>query len=79
MKRVAKQTVVVVRDGKSVTAPIGEPFDFTEEEVSQIEAMNPDAISAEAKVDLAQADADVKADPKKTETKKPGAGSTETL
>lgn len=78
MKRVPKQTVVVVRDGKSVTPPIGEPFEFTDEEVSQIESMNPDAISAEATVDLTKGDAD-KADPKKADTKKPGAGSTETL
>ena len=77
-KRTPKQTVVVMRDGKSVTPPIGEPFEFTKEEVEQIEAMNPDAISTEATVDLTQADA---ADPKKPagDAKKPSAGSTETL
>ena len=52
MKRTPIQTVVVLRDSKSVSPPIGTPFDFTDEEVAQIEAMNPDAISNEAVVDL---------------------------
>ena len=52
MKRTPIQTVVVMRDSQSVSPPIGTPFDFTDEEVAQIEAMNPDAISNEAVVDL---------------------------
>lgn len=71
--RTPKQTIVVVRDKKSVTPPLGEPFEFTDEEVKQIEAMNPDAISAEATVDL------TKTDDKKADAKKPATGPTETL
>ncbi|WP_438861427.1 DUF7443 domain-containing protein, partial [Lactococcus petauri] len=41
MKRTPLQSIVVVRDGKSMSPPIGAPFDFSAEEVEQIEAMSP--------------------------------------
>lgn len=79
MKRTPKQSVVVVRDGKAVTPPMGEPFEFTEEEVEQITKMNPDALSAEAVVDLTKAEAAAPAPAPAAGGKKPAAGSTETL
>jgi hypothetical protein len=86
MKRTAKQSVVVVRDGKAVTPTIGEAFDFTDEEVEQITAMNPDALSAEVVINLTKDEAPVFASAaggkKPTSTvggKKADAGLTETL
>lgn len=38
------QSVVVVREGKQVRPKIGEKFDFTKEELADIERMNPAAI-----------------------------------
>jgi hypothetical protein len=43
-KFVAVQGVRVHRDGKAVDVPLNEPFDFTDEEVADIQAMNPGAI-----------------------------------
>jgi len=43
--RTPLQSVVVVRDKKAVVPPLGQPFEFTAEEVEQIEAANPNAIS----------------------------------
>lgn len=51
-KRTAVQTITVVRDGKTVTPTIGKPFNFTEDEIEQIEAMNPDAISTKIEVEV---------------------------
>lgn len=56
--RVPMQSVVVVRDGKSTVPPIGQPFDFTAEEIAQIEKMNPDAISDRATVSVDALDKD---------------------
>lgn len=67
MKRTPMQSVVVMRDGKSMSPPIGKPFDFTEDEVAQLEATNPDAISSEAVVDL---DKEEKSAAKKSAAKK---------
>jgi hypothetical protein len=39
-----EQSVVVVRDGKRKTLPLGEAFDFTDEEVAQITAGSPEAL-----------------------------------
>lgn len=55
--RVPLQTVVVFRDKVSVTPPIGQPFEFEDSEVEDIERMNPDALGKEASVDLSAADA----------------------
>ncbi len=54
MKRVPLQSITVVRDKKSFVPPIGEAFDFTDDEVAQIEAMNPDAIGEVASVNVAK-------------------------
>lgn len=42
--RIPKQTIRLVRDGENVTPDIGEPFDFTADELADINAVNPDAI-----------------------------------
>lgn len=69
MLRVPVQSVRVIRDGKSVEPTIGEPFDFTEDEVAGIEKANPDAITSEGTVDLSKEDKKSKAkkDDKKDE------------
>lgn len=43
--RYVQQTVVVMRKGNSTTPPIGAPFDFTDDEIAQIEEASPDALS----------------------------------
>lgn len=40
------QSVVVQRNGNNVVPPIGAVFEFTDKEVSEIESVNPDALSA---------------------------------
>lgn len=40
-KKVPLISVTVFRDSKPVALPVGKPFDFTEDEVSEIEAMMP--------------------------------------
>lgn len=67
MKRVPLQSITVVRDKKAFTPPIGEPFDFTNEEVEQVMAMNPDAISEVAEVNVAKAEKASKAKAEKTD------------
>lgn len=57
MQRKANQTVILIRDKKRVTVNPGEVFDFTETEVEELTASNPDLLSAEATVDLSQGDA----------------------
>lgn len=69
--RVPKQSVNVVRNGKLVQPEIGQPFDFEDQEVEDIERMNPDALSSEATVDL------TKEDGKKKGGKKPAEGAAE--
>lgn len=44
-KRIVAQTVVIVRDGQRITPEVGKPFDFSADELKQIEAINPDAIA----------------------------------
>lgn len=44
--RVPLQSVVVQRDGNNVVPPIGAVFEFTEQEVADIESANPDTLSA---------------------------------
>ena len=51
--RTPLQSVVVQREGKSVVPPIGYAFEFTADEVKQIEAMAPQAISREIVLDAA--------------------------
>ena len=42
--RIPVQTITVGRDGKNIIPTIGQPFDFTDEEIKQIEASNPTAV-----------------------------------
>lgn len=55
--KVALKSVVVVRDGKRVSPPIGKSFPFTEDEVEAILASNPgairDAVNEDDEADLA--------------------------
>lgn len=43
-KRVPLQTIIVYRDGKQCVPRIGDPFDFTKEEIEQIKSVAPDAL-----------------------------------
>lgn len=44
-----------IKQRVAVTPPLNEPFDFTDDEIAQIEAMNPNALSIMATVDLTAA------------------------
>lgn len=50
-KRIPAQVIVVVRKGARVEPKIGEPFDFTAEEIEQVERLNPDAFDKRAVVE----------------------------
>lgn len=45
------QSITVGREGKPFTPPVGQPFEFTAEEIAQIERMNPAAISTAITLD----------------------------
>lgn len=64
-KRVPMQTVVVMREKVQVVPPLGEPFEFTGDEIAQIDKMSPGALSEMAQVNLKAEDK--KADAKKTD------------
>ena len=53
-KRTPLQSVVVIRDGERVTPEIGRPYEFTKEEIEQVERANPAALSKKAVVDLTE-------------------------
>lgn len=55
--RVPMQSVAVVRDKARVDPKIGEPFEFTDEEIEHIEAVNPDALSKTVTVSVEDIDA----------------------
>lgn len=42
--RIPVQTIVVKRDGQTVVPKIGKPFDFTDDELADIEKLNPSAV-----------------------------------
>lgn len=44
-KRKVVQTVIVYRDGSRIVPKIGEIFDFTEQELSDINSVNPEAVT----------------------------------
>lgn len=44
-KRLIKEGVLVVRDGKRIRPEIGKVFDLTAEEIKQLEAIRPSAIA----------------------------------
>jgi hypothetical protein len=43
-KRLVLQTVILHRDGERVVPETGKPFDFSKEELDQINGLNPDAL-----------------------------------
>lgn len=53
-KRTPLQSVVVIRDGARFTPEIGRPFEFTKDEIEQVERANPAALSKKAVVDLTE-------------------------
>lgn len=55
-KRVPAQTITVVRSGKLVNPKIGEPFEFTADEIAQIERLNAAALSKTRVVAVADED-----------------------
>ena len=55
--RKAIHSLVVVRKDKRLEVAPGQEFDFTEDEIDQINQANPDALSTEGTVDLAAQDA----------------------
>jgi hypothetical protein len=42
--KIARESIVVRRNGVKMTAPIGKPFNFTDDEITQIEAASPNAL-----------------------------------
>ena len=50
-KRIVKQGVVVVRDGKRVRPQPGKAFDFTAEEIKQLEEISPNSIAKLSEVE----------------------------
>lgn len=52
VKRTPLQSIVLYRDGKTFTPPIGEVFEFTQAEADEIERVNPDALSSQATVSV---------------------------
>ena len=43
-KMIPTVSVTVARDGKTITPPVGQPFDFTQEEIDQANEARPGAI-----------------------------------
>lgn len=43
-KRIVLETVKVIRDGKSVIPAVGQAFDFTSDELDQINKLRPQAV-----------------------------------
>lgn len=66
ISRVPVQSIVVVRDGKQVTPDLDKPFNFTAQEVEDIERVNPSAM----RKPIVEKSAEVE----KTEAKAPAAG-----
>jgi hypothetical protein len=52
--RVPTQSVLVIRDGQRVYPEIGKPFEFTADEVKQLERGAPEALSTLAMVDVTE-------------------------
>jgi len=44
-KRIANHTIRIQRDGQTVTPEIGKPFDFSEAEIKQLLALNPESLT----------------------------------
>lgn len=52
LMRTVMQSVIVGRDGELICPPVGQPFEFTANEIAQIERANPAAISTIATLDM---------------------------
>lgn len=70
-KRVPVNTIIVKRDGKNFVPPIGKPFDFTQDELNDINAVMPGAVR---KIINEAPDEVEKAPAATQETKKTGRG-----
>lgn len=55
--RTVLQSVTVGRGGQVVSPSIGQPFEFTADEIEQIEKMNPGAVSTVVSLDVADPNA----------------------
>ena len=70
--KIAMQSIKVRRKGTDVWTPVGQPFDFTDDEISEIEQTSPDALApvdvGAARALVAAADGE-KADDEKAEGK----------
>lgn len=52
VKRTPVQSIVLYRDGKTFIPPVDKVFEFTAEEVADIERVNPGAFSTQATVNV---------------------------
>jgi hypothetical protein len=69
-KKIPLHAVVVVRNGKQVTATPGVLFDFTAEEVAELADIAPDALRDPVNEAPAEAPAEAEAKPKATKQAK---------
>lgn len=58
-KRIPRSTIILHRDGVRTIPKIGTAFDFTKEEIAEIDAVNPDALGK----NLVEVEEDDEADP----------------
>jgi hypothetical protein len=82
--RVALKSVIVVREGKRVSPPIGKSFPFTEDEITALEESNPTAIrkavNEDQEADLAEVIALSNTNTRvNSKNVKPGAGKTSAM
>lgn len=52
VKRTVLEGIIVHRNGKSVTPPLHQPFDFTADEVKELNKLRPQAISTQLVVEI---------------------------
>lgn len=58
-KRIVKEGVVVLREGKRVRPAVGKAFDFTAEEIKQLEKVRPQSIGKLSEVEVDENSTDV--------------------
>lgn len=68
-KLIAKEGIIVVRNGKRVRPEIGKAFDFTKDEVEQLMSVRPSAIAELPKVEESKGEETGKAKTKKADDK----------
>lgn len=71
-KRVPAQSITVARQGKMVVPKIGEPFEFTADEIKDVERLNPSAF-AKTRVVAADDEPVVETTPEPAAAAKPAA------